>query len=374
MKYISLIALLLLVFVHKIHAQGLTLSDIELTFGNTYSSFQFKNSAGEKVDNYQYAGLNNLGVNFNLTADRHVLRPSLGMRQGGAKTTIEGIPVDWKLNYIDLSFGYLYKALKTDRLELSPGLALYGGYLLNGDQTVGDMRFPLAETEAIKPFDFGVQGIVNARYNVNDFFAVALEYRYGYGIAQIENDIKPQTANNVYHGISLGLAFTLKQPKNKPKMDEIHDGVASLNEIDSPQTLKDSIQIVDDLDDLTENNVTEMIVNDENNLENTKAKQEETSKEVLPDLNQNQKTENVEIEKQQKISNCKIITGSFSREDNTNARKELLEQLGYSVFIEKNGNMTRVGVFVSCENNIIQKELNTLRSKVASSAWVLKEN
>ena len=209
MKYSSLIALLLLVFVHKTHAQGLTFSDIELTFGNTYSSFQFKNSAGEKEGNYQYAGLNNFGVNFNLTADRHMLRPSLGMRQGGAKTTIEGIPVDWKLNYIDLSFGYLYKALKTDRLELSPGLALYGGYLLNGDQTVGDMRFPLAETEAIKPFDFGVQGMVNTRLNINKQFALSLEYRFGYGLAQIENDLKPQTANNIYHALVLGIGFKL---------------------------------------------------------------------------------------------------------------------------------------------------------------------
>jgi hypothetical protein len=209
MKYIGLITLLVLVFVHKAHSQGLTFSAIELTFGNTYSSFQFKNSAGEKVGNYQYAGLNNFGLNFNLTADRHVLRPSLGFRQGGAKTTIETIPIDWKLNYLDLSVGYLFKALNTERLAISPGVALYGAYLLNGEQKVGDMRFPLAETEALKPFDFGVQGIVNGCFNVNEQLAISLEYRFGYGLAQIENDLKPQTANNIYHALVLGIGFKL---------------------------------------------------------------------------------------------------------------------------------------------------------------------
>ena len=210
MRYFLLTTLFLLGVIQTSNAQGMALTDIELTFGNTYSSFQFKNSAGEKEGNYNYAALRNFGVNFNLTADRHVLRPSLGFRQGGAKTAIEGTPVDWKLNYLDLSVGYLYKVLNTERLEISPGLALYGGYLLNGEQNVGDMRFPLAETEAIKPFDFGVQGMVNARFNVSEQFAISLEYRFGYGIAQIENDVQPQTANNIYHALVLGVGFRLK--------------------------------------------------------------------------------------------------------------------------------------------------------------------
>lgn len=209
MKYVGLIQLLLLFFISKTHAQGLTFSAIELTFGRTYSSFQFENSAGEKYGNYNYAALNNFGANVNLTADRHVLRPSLGFRQGGAITTIETIPIDWKLNYIDLSVGYLFKVLDTERLAISTGVALYGAYLLSGEQNVGDMRFPLAETEALKPFDFGVQGIVNGCFNVNEQLAISLEYCFGYGIAQIENDLQPQTANNIYHALVLGIGFIL---------------------------------------------------------------------------------------------------------------------------------------------------------------------
>lgn len=209
MKNTFLAAVIVFCTMHFSNAQGLKLTAIELTFGKTYSSFQFENSAGEKYGNYQYAALNNFGANFNLTADRHVLRPSLGFRQGGAKTTIETIPIDWKLNYLDLSVGYLFKVLDTERLAISPGVALYGGYLMNGEQNVGDMRFPLAETEALKPFDFGVQGIVNGCFNVNEQLAISLEYRFGYGIAQIENDLQPQTANNIYHALVLGIGFRL---------------------------------------------------------------------------------------------------------------------------------------------------------------------
>jgi hypothetical protein len=210
MRYFLLTTFFLLGVILTSNAQGMALSDIELAFGNTFSSFQFKNSAGEKEGNYQFTALRNFGVNFNLTDHRHVLRPSLGFRQGGAKTTIEGIPVDWKLNYLDLSVGYFYKALKTERLEISPGLALYGGYLLNGEQNVGEMRFQLAETKAINPFDFGVQGMVHSRFNVSEQFAISLEYRFGYGIAQIENDVQPQTSNNIYHALVIGVGFRLK--------------------------------------------------------------------------------------------------------------------------------------------------------------------
>lgn len=210
MRYALVITLLSLGAVTNLCAQREAVKDVELTFGNMYSSFQFRNSAGDREGGYGYAALNSFGVNLNLRSGRHVLRPCLGLRQGGAKTTIENTPVDWKLNYFDLSMGYLYKILHTDNLEISPGIALYGGYLLNGEQNIGEnSRLLMKDTGAIKSFDFGMQGIVNSRFQINDQLGFTLEYRFGYGMAQIENDLEPQTANNLYHAVILGIGFRL---------------------------------------------------------------------------------------------------------------------------------------------------------------------
>ena len=206
----TLVFILSCILASNTHAQGMQLESIELSLGQHFSSFRYKNSAGEKDQTYNYVGNNAFGVHFNLAADRHVLRPTLGMRQAGAQTTFENTPVNWKLNYLETAVGYLFHALKTRRITLSPGIAVYGGYLLNGSQSVGDQRFSLTESEALKSFDFGVQGITRFGVAISDQFAFALEYRFQAGIAQIENEPNAQETRNIGHSVLLGLTIQLK--------------------------------------------------------------------------------------------------------------------------------------------------------------------
>lgn len=196
-------------------AQGLKLTEIDLLGGKNFTSFIYKDSEGSKDKTLDYVMNNSFGLNFNFTSSRHVLRPEVMFRQGGSKSDFAGTQLSWKLNYLDVNLGYQYKLIKTERFEVSPGIAFGAGYLLNGDQYIGTTRYNVNETKALKKFDFGVQGLSNFKMNITEYFSLALEYRFGMGITQIENDVNAQKSRNLYHSalLCLGIKFVKHSKK-----------------------------------------------------------------------------------------------------------------------------------------------------------------
>jgi hypothetical protein len=207
-KKIIAVSLLVMGWNHGAFAQ-MSLTSIQLTGGKNYSSFVFRNSAAEKDEYLSFVGLNNYGASMELTAGRHVLRPELMFRQAGAESESDGLALSWRMNYLDLNLGYMYRLVETSDFSISPGVALGGGYMLNGFQYIGETRYSITDSEALKPFDIGFQAFTNFRAQVSPNFSVALEYRFGLGITQIENDATPQTTRNIYHAALLSLGYTL---------------------------------------------------------------------------------------------------------------------------------------------------------------------
>lgn len=184
----------------------LKLEAVELNAGINYSSFLFTNSDGERDQQYDFASRSNFGVNFILSKNKHIFRPSLNMRQGGAQTTLDNKSVNWKTNYVDVSVAYLYRVLNLERFSIAPGIGFYGGYMLNGYQNIGTTRYSLTDQEALNPIDFGLQGVSNFTLQVTESFTFGLDYRFGYGLAQIEED-EGQKTSNMYHSVLLGIGI-----------------------------------------------------------------------------------------------------------------------------------------------------------------------
>ena len=122
------------------------LTDINLVGGRNFSTFSFKDSEGSKDKTLNYAGLNTFGINFNLTAGRHILRPELSFRQAGAKSDYDGIALSWKMNYLDVNLAYLVNVLNSERFVVAPGIGLGAGYMLNGEQYIGSTRYSITDT------------------------------------------------------------------------------------------------------------------------------------------------------------------------------------------------------------------------------------
>ena len=178
--------------------------------GPTYSTFSFVNSQGvDESSNYEFIGQSTFGVQLNIHNSKHNLRPSLGLRQAGAKSTLGTIPMTWSLNYLDLEAAYLYELVQKKSLGVSLGAGLYGGYLIGGEQTIGTKTYSLNEEEAFNPIDFGARAMTNIRFSITQTMSVFGEYQFGYGLSQIENDETDQQTRNRNQAIKVGLTIEL---------------------------------------------------------------------------------------------------------------------------------------------------------------------
>jgi hypothetical protein len=68
---------------------------------------------------------------------------------------------------------------------------------------------------------------------------------------------------------------------------------------------------------------------------------------------------------------CIIITGSFSEDYNQQRMENTILEFGYDLYVEEYGSLNRVGIITSCTESNIQSKLNTIRSEIENSAWVL---
>ena len=209
MKHIITSFLIFLLF--NAHSQGLKLEQISLFGGKNFSTFIYKNSQGIKDKGYDLISLNTFGINAGLTTGNNIFRPEIEIRQAGAKSlNMNGLALSWKMNYLNFSMGYLYSVIRTERFSISPGIAIGYGYMLSGEQNIGEKRYSITETKSLSRHDLTCQAIANFRAKLSQDLTLGLEYRFNAGIMQIENDITPQKTHNLSHAAILVLGLRIK--------------------------------------------------------------------------------------------------------------------------------------------------------------------
>lgn len=188
------------------------LTQINLNIGKSFTSFMFEDAAGNPHENLSYRSGTTYSLNFRFKLrGKHLISPELIYQQSGAKSTVNHAPVEWSLNYIGAGLGYSYTALEMESFSLSPGIVLTANYMISGEQTIGANRFNITEQDLLKPFDLVASLTLNSRFKVTDNLFINFDYRYGFGLMNIENiegDVNEKT-RNTGHMASLGLSFNL---------------------------------------------------------------------------------------------------------------------------------------------------------------------
>jgi hypothetical protein len=190
-------------------SQDFNLGSVNLNGGKQFSSFLFTDSQDQKDQNISFQMYNSFGINACFTSDKHTIRPEIQLRQAGAKTTIQNTPITWKMNYFNFNIGYGYSLFKNDRFNIQTGAALAIGYMLNGEQSIGQQRFSIIEEESMTRFEIGTHGFANLATYISDKLSLSLEYRFGVGLNHIENDIGDQKTRNIYHSALLGIGIRI---------------------------------------------------------------------------------------------------------------------------------------------------------------------
>ena len=100
------------------------------------------------------------------------------------------------------------------------------------------------------------------------------------------------------------------------------------------------------------------------------AEPEMEAKESIP--TDRQDTESATLSPQS--SECIIIIGAFSKKAGVEKRVSEIIDLGYSVYQDRKGRLTRVGIqFAYQDENEIKEKLNVMRDEFDNRAWVLTE-
>ena len=178
----------------------------------------YEDAVGNTNENLNYRSGTSYSLNLGFKlGKKHMLRPELIYQQLGAKSYVDNTIVEWSLNYLGTGVGYLYKLLEKEgflgqeSFTFSPGLVLNANYMMNGEQTIGVNRFNITEQDLLKSFDIMIGLTLNSRFKVSDNFSINLDYRYGFGLMDIENieGDENEKTRNLGHMASLGLSYNL---------------------------------------------------------------------------------------------------------------------------------------------------------------------
>ena len=181
-------------------------------FGKTLSNFTFKDSESTKDKELDAILGSMYGVNLLINLkEKHSIRPEVLFYQAGAKKTIDDINLNWNLNYLGLGLGYNYSLIKFYNSSFKIGCMLRADYLMKAEQTINDSRINLIEEKSFKKLDINANMNASLHFKLSEFSNLFVEYRYAFGINQIERDenaSSQKTFNKAHQGV-LGINFKL---------------------------------------------------------------------------------------------------------------------------------------------------------------------
>lgn len=192
---------------------------IGLFAGVNFSTFQFTNSDGVRDREYDFQRGSNYGFNFIISNGYHVFRPELSFHKNGAKKILNGIPIQYETSYLGLNVTYLFNMIRSKYDFLGFGAAPYSirigaslgfNYLTNGIQNVGENQYSLIHSNTLSRYDLTGGLITTFGVKLTDLLAINVEYRFNYGILQIEKSTNNQKTHNLYHTFVIAIYHRLQ--------------------------------------------------------------------------------------------------------------------------------------------------------------------
>lgn len=179
---------------------------IELSGGKSFSNFIYNDGEGNtELYNYHLGGVFQIGVYKE--ANNNNFGGSIGTYKGGAKADSE---FDyWDLNYAYLEGRYMRMFKLTDGLSLSAGAFVNYNHLLKGKQVLNDTQIDIIENDVFKRFDVQVGPYAGVNLFINESLSLNLNYKYAYGINQIEKIDAAEKTHNMSHLLLAGISLNI---------------------------------------------------------------------------------------------------------------------------------------------------------------------
>ncbi|MEH6538094.1 MAG: OmpA family protein [Psychroserpens sp.] len=180
--------------------------------GKTISSFDYKNSQGESLDNLQSSNHTylSLGYRTKFFAKGLFVNFNGNFYEYGAI----GSDVDfdnyfeWDLSYLGASLGFDFEIFKPGNFTIYIKASAGAEFLIQGTQTLNDQVFNLSDQEDFDSAIYVIRAGLGMQYAVSQGLSVFTQYMYGTSDAfkDVQGDLKIKT-----HNIGIGLLVSLKK-------------------------------------------------------------------------------------------------------------------------------------------------------------------
>ena len=197
-----------------------------LEYGKIISTFDYKNSDGDRLENLENQTNNHLRLGWRMhfkTSELYMLS-GISYNKYGAKGSDPSLGnyYEWDVNYVGVNLGVGYEFFKIKSFYNFPYVSADQGitfflqasiasdFLVQGTQTINSDIYDLIGVEQFdKPFIFAYGGIGIAYY-ASKTISVNGIYTYGQSFSVFKSDSNDQEKLNfITHAFSLGISISL---------------------------------------------------------------------------------------------------------------------------------------------------------------------
>ena len=182
---------------------------LNLFYGKNATNFIFKEGLTNKATKYAFGDYYALNLGIKV-APKYVIRPEINYYQAGAKSSYNEISLNWKLNYVGVGCAYLGRIVGKDSsmFNLSTGAFFSLDYLLKGSQGIGTTNYNIIQENSLERHNITSALLLNGTYKVTESLFLNFEYRFNFGLNNIEKDQNEKTRNIGNTG-AIGISFKL---------------------------------------------------------------------------------------------------------------------------------------------------------------------
>ena len=203
----------------------LNAQQFNLEFGKVLSSFEYKNSEGEGLDNLRGTTNNHIEIGFRMPIRKTQAYFTSGVSYNkygatGSDNAV-GNYYEWNVNYVGVNIGVGYEFFKSSsflnlqNVNTDQGFTFFvqlsgaSDFLVQGTQTINDDVYDLIGVEQFdKPFIFAYGGI-GVAYYATKTFSVYAKYLGGMSFPVFKTEGDNEELYYITHTICLGVSISL---------------------------------------------------------------------------------------------------------------------------------------------------------------------
>ncbi len=224
-----------------------------LESGKTISSFDYKNSQGESLDNLQSSNHTYLSLGYRKTIFAKDLFINLNATYSGYGSIGSDRALDnyfeWDLSYLGANVGFDYEFYKPGDFTFFVKVATSAEFLIHGTQTLNNQVYKLPGEQDFDTAIYFFRGGLGIQYKASENFTVFNQYMYGFSgtFKNIQGDLKIRA-----HNFGLGLLINISKNKGtsigivSTQIEELKKELeANSQKIGELQDLNQKIQILE---------------------------------------------------------------------------------------------------------------------------------